>query len=1147
MVTTTFQVSLTQRYLLREELGRGGMGAVFRAYDRLRGEEVALKRLNAPVDALDFSARGQGDAALALANEFRLLASLRHPNIIAVRDYGFDESGQPFYTMELLRAPQNILSVGAALPLSGKIDLIMQVLEALAYLHRRHILHRDLAPNNLLYADGRLRVVDFGLSVLRDQRVGLAGTLPYLAPELLADGQPSEASDLYAVGVVAYELLSGFNPFRASAVSSVIENVLRLVPDVSALGVDSPTQHLLERLLAKNPAERAWDAAALITEYYDATGVPLPPQTVEVREGSLQAARFIGRETELEQLTVALEHAQQAQGALWLIGGESGVGKSRLVEELRIVALVRGISVLRGQAVSSGSALYQVWQAILSELTLHTTLSDLEASILKPFVPEIERLLERSVNEPPDLEPERVRERFFNTVEMLFARLSRPALVILEDIHWSKQGSLELLSRVGALAKQKPLLVVATYREEERPDIPHLFPNARRLLLKRLTPEQMVRLTEAMIGIANNTPALQDLLQHETEGNALFMIEVLRELAQLAGRLDQIGVVTLPQRLFSDGVQAVLRQRLARLAEQARHLLTLAAISGRRLDMALMHALSRQAKLGSDINAWLDLCANQAVLEFVNSEWRFTHDKLRETLLASLSQSDFAALSRQVAQTIEALYSDDSRQWDALAYHWANAGELYKEAHYKMLAGIQAVERYAYGHAIPLLERALALADAADFSALQKARLERNLGKAQEDVLEREKHYQQALALLGEPLPPQKGLTRPLIGAFARQFLVNRLLPQRFYRVSAERADYVQEAAAIYQDLSSDYWNMQRLVAGAYAVMRALNLAETLATPTAVLARACVGACIGMGSVLGVHRIARFYGRRALECAEQVGDQETLAYVLNGIGIAALYRADPSAKALFARSAELYRAVGDYETLDIALINMASTSYNCGDLKTCLDCLAQTQLKTQRSQFLQPRALLFRLQTYLIVGDQAQVERILAEVASFPEQQKTAKLQWAARAALPIWRHLLQENWARAADLLRQTLAHLDEAEDEQEFVLSPGLELLSHLPKPDRAEYLAAMLPSLKTLERTASPRWSLRAEYYRLHGLWLWHNGKRRAAQAAWRKGIMYAERYGLRAYLLMLYQAYARYADERFRAKAEALRAQLSQGVI
>jgi len=1145
MITTRSSLSLTQRYLLREELGQGGMGAVFRAYDRLMGEEVALKRLSAPIGSLDFSARGQSDSALALANEFRLLASLRHPNIIAVRDYGFDESGQPFYTMELLRAPQNILSAGANLPMAGKIGLIMQMLEALAYLHRRHILHRDIAPNNLLCAEGRLRVVDFGLSVLRDQHVSLAGTLPYLAPELFSSGQPSEASDLYAVGVIAYELLSGFNPFKSDTVSRLLENILHLEPDLSILNVDLPTQRLLKRLLAKNPAERAQDAAALITEYYEGIGAPVPPQNIEVREGFLKAARFVGRENEFAQLSAALTQAQQAHGALWLIGGESGVGKSRLVEELRILALVRGVLVLRGQAVSSGGALYQAWQAVLRELVLYTAPSALEASILKAFVPEIERLLECRIDDPPDLEPERVRERFFGTVEALFRRLERPTLVIIEDIQWSGRGSLQLLERLGNLARTMPLLIIATYREEERPDLPNSLPHAQRLNLPRLTPEQMARLTEAMIGATDNTPALLELLQRETEGNALFMVEVLRELAQLAGRVEQIGVVTLPQRLFSGGIQTVLRRRLARLPERARRLLTLAAISGRQLDMALMRTLSRQTEPTFDVDAWLDLCANQAVLEFVSGQWRFTHDKLRETLLASLSQSDFAALSRQVAQTLETLYAADSRQWDALAYHWANAGDLHKEAHYKMLAGIQAVERYAYGRAVPLLERALALADTVGLSALQKARLERNLGKAQEDILQREQHYQRALALLGQPLPPQRGLTRPLIGAFVRQFLVNRALPQRLYRVLAPRAEHVQEAAAIYQDLSGDYWNIQRLVAGAYAVMRALNLAETLNEPTTVLARAYVGACIGMGSVLGVHSMARFYARRALACAEQVGDQETLAYVLNGVGISAHYRADSSARMLFARSAELYRAIGDHETLDVALINVALTSFMLGDLKSCLDHIGQAQLKTQRAQFMRARVLLYKLQTHLILGDRTQAEALLSE-AVFHDPLDLTSVEWAAQTALLIWRNCLREEWAQAIDLVKQALPHLDNARNDQESLLSLGLSLVPRLAESDRAACLARLAVPLQTLKRLARPRWSLRPEYYRLQGLWLWFNGKQNAAQAAWRRGIAYAERYGLRTYLLMLYETYDAHADERFLAAADALRAQLRQGI-
>ncbi|PJF37148.1 MAG: hypothetical protein CUN49_01850 [Candidatus Thermofonsia Clade 1 bacterium] len=1136
---------LTQRYVLREELGRGGMGAVFRAYDRLRGEEVALKRLSAPIEALDFSSRGQGSSIAALANEFRLLSSLRHPSIIAVHDYGFDESGQPFYTMELLRSPQNILSFGASLSVDEKIRLILQVLEALSYLHRRSILHRDLAPNNLLFADGHLRVVDFGLSVLRGQRVGLAGTLPYLAPELLMDQPPSEASDLYTVGVIAHELLSGFNPFKAETVSQLLDNILHVTPDLSALEVNPAVQRLLERLLARDPADRAQDAAALLAEYFRAIDEPLPPQAVAVREGFLQTARFIGREAELAQLMAALEGTQRGQGALWLIGGESGVGKSRLVDELRIRALVSGVLVLRGQAVSGSGAFYQLWQGVLRELALHCAPSTFEASVLKPFVPGLEKLLGQPIADPPDLEPRKIRERFFSTVEALFSRLTRPTLVIAEDIHWAGQGSLQLLDRLSALAPHRPLLLVATYREEERPDLPEQLPRAQRMSLARLAPDQIARLTESMIGLTENTPAVLQLLQRESEGNPLFIIEVLRELAQHAERIDQIGLVTLPQRLFSGGIQTVLRRRLARLPERARDLLTLAAVAGRQLDMALISALRPAVDPSLDLERWLDVCANHAVLERMDEQWRFAHDKLRETLLASLSPDESAALSRQVAEAIERLYSEDAHHWEALAYHWANAGDRVKEAHYSALAGMQAVRRFAYKRAVPLLERALALAEQAGSSNLQKARLELHLGRAHEEISVRMQHYQRALSLLEQPFPQRERLTRPLIGAFARQFLLHRTLPPRFYRVSAQRAEQVHEAATIYQDVSGDCWNSQQLTAGAYAVMRALNLAETLPEPTVVLARAYIGATIGMSSVLGLHSLARFYGRRALECTEHIQDQETRAYVLNGIGIAAYYRGEPSAEQLFADAAGLYRAIGDRDTCAVAFLNAAIAACVFGNWRDCLAYLAQFDVQWLRVKLMRYRSPYYRIQALLRLGESAQAEALMAEI-NLPDDLSDPEMDYTPALALLIMRYRLQGDLENAVRWLERALRHPRAMHADEEVFLDAALDLLACLPESARAPYWSALAPILNSVRRLARSRLILRPEYYRLYGLQQWLCGHQQAARKAWQKGIAYAEKRGLRVQLWALCKTYGEQSgDERLLERAErlliALRAQ------
>src|SRR5262249_23109074 len=142
-------------------LGMGGMGTVYRALDRLSGNEVALKQVNLPPELLAFMSRSaivSTSLHVAMAEEFKFLASLRHPNIISVLDYGFDAQRQPFFTMELLTGAQSLLKAGAGLSLEGQVGLLIQMLQALAYLHRRRVIHRDLKPDNVQVVDGQVRV-----------------------------------------------------------------------------------------------------------------------------------------------------------------------------------------------------------------------------------------------------------------------------------------------------------------------------------------------------------------------------------------------------------------------------------------------------------------------------------------------------------------------------------------------------------------------------------------------------------------------------------------------------------------------------------------------------------------------------------------------------------------------------------------------------------------------------------------------------------------------------------------------------------------------------------------------------------------------------------------------------------------------------
>lgn len=709
--------TIANRYRLQEELGAGGMGRVYSAYDRLIGDTVALKQVLIGPENLQFESwSSEQNLKLALAEEFQTLAGLRHPHIISVLDYGFDQAGQPFFTMTLLKSPQTVLAFCTHLELPQRLHILVQIAQALTYLHRRDVVHRDLKPSNVLVTDGVVQVLDFGLAGAHATN-GIAGTPAYMAPELFRGQPATKASDMYAVGVIAYEMLAGAPPFKDMNFSEFLRATLDDTPDVaplqSALGMLPQQQSaqligVVERLLSKRPQDRYADGGELVQALLDVGVYQGPAETDALREGFLQGARFIGRKHELEQLTVAVLNLtdDRRHGSLWLIGGESGVGKSRLLNEIRTIALVNGVLVTRDNSVSDGGQAYQVWQQTLSWLVLQG-ISDTEASILKPVVDNIERLTERAIPDAATIDPIGIRERFASTVIAILRRLERPLLILLEDIHWMDQESLTLLKRIAEEIDTLPVIIMASYRDDEVLDFN--IPQAQKIRLKRLTPRETAALGAAMLGHdATTKQHVTAFLERETEGNAFFIVEVVRALAEEAGGLRNLSDFTLPQRIIAGGVQAVLRRRLARVPQSAQALLRLMSVIGREIDVKLL----RELAAGQDIDSWLVDVANVAVIDVLDNRWRFSHDKLREYILDDIPAEEAARLHRNVALAIESVYADDKRYTAALARHWRLAGDPDNELRYAFRAGQQAHAISDYDGMNAHFQRALVLLEA---------------------------------------------------------------------------------------------------------------------------------------------------------------------------------------------------------------------------------------------------------------------------------------------------------------------------------------------------------------------------------------------------------------------------------------------------
>jgi tetratricopeptide (TPR) repeat protein len=892
---------------------------------------------------------------VALAQEFKILASLRHPNIISVLDYGFSQAHQPYFTMELLEDADDLLTAGIEYPVPHKMQLVIQVLQALSYLHRRGIIHRDLKPGNVMVADQHVKVLDFGLAMaaehLRSKEVDetTVGTIVYMAPELVRGHSASPASDLYAVGLMMYQLLTGKHPFLRPTIQEMVVDILNRDPDMSEIEAISPSQTrlptqpdlpedstptdftdvepvslavILARLLAKDPQTRYQNARDVMVDICAATGIPLPVETLAIRESYLQAAQFVGRENEYATLSMALEKAQAGTGSAWLIGGESGVGKSRLTDEIRTQALVDGMLVLRGQGVTEGGAPFLIWRDILRYLLLQTSVSELEASVLKLLVADIERLLGRPVADPPELDSQAAQSRVLMVIEALFRRQKRPMLIILEDLQWITE-TMHVLKRLSQVAGDLPMMILGNFRDDERPDLPKDLPDMQYIRLERLDPYAIEALSVAMLGEeVGHRQELVELLERETEGNVFFIVEVVRALAEEAGKLDDIGIMTLPSKIFAHGIQTVMTRRLNRVPESHHPLLKVAAVAGRQLDLKLLRGfLQAQKHLKYSLERWLTDCESAAVLEVQEDTWRFAHDKLREALLENLSGEERQSLHRQVATLLEALYPHDATKYSVLAHHWHEVGDHSKEQHYASLAGHQALSAGAYGEAIKFLGRAVYLAETEQNLVEIPGELQYMLGEAyygSGDMVNAFTQLNNALRLFGLPSPKSKG--RFVLGFLSqamRQYW-HRLTMERFNRWQHPTADSkrLKMAALACERLEEIHYFRVEKIPTIYYVMKGLNLAERAGVDSGgEIARFYTSMCAAFGLV-AKHGIAQAYAKRADALAEPLyrrgEDPQTVSWWAQLRGLYEAGRANWSeGDRLLSIGTQVSRAAGD--------------------------------------------------------------------------------------------------------------------------------------------------------------------------------------------------------------------------------------------
>lgn len=760
-------VVLDGKYELKTVLGEGGMSVVYRARRVRIGDEVALKVLR-PEITRDIVSQARFE------REAQVAARIKHPNIVTVHDFGTSDNGYTYLVMELLAGPtlEQEMRNHYVLPIDRAVSILIPVCQAVGAAHREEVVHRDLKPSNILLhhlIDGQeiVKVVDFG--IVKTGRVSehrltqvniILGTPPYMSPEQCYGREIDHRSDIYSLGVIAYEALTGELPFDGLSVLEIMEaHVKKPALPLRQLRSDIPPalEFAVLKALSKQPEQRHESAEVFARELAEAAGLQLrqssqlavsssvlasQPEhsTISARKttrsemkfldtrATLKArpapdfTQFVCRQKEMERLQSEYGAFLHGRGRPVIVSGEQGVGLSRFGEVFKQWAREHGAGALLSRFYeSSGQQSLQFWLDLVRRalgvsrrtLTGDAQLADLIATKTGVEVPEC--MLQGS------LSGESEKWRVFEAVNLMLLRVlsSQPGVLIFDNLQYADPFSLEMLSYLHRNSRncifqvflvQQEVLAKRAHPISEWVLQLNRSTGYEALKLQPFSRQELGVLLEAIFGRVDLTERHLGLLWEVTKGNVFYVSEILRLILN-DGRLKLEGetwkyiepeAVELPGSL-----QQLAEMRLRQLPEPTLELLRMAAVIGYKFSLEVLLEVSGRDE--DEVVEVLEQAVRNGILEEGEGrgeDYCFRDLTLTLVFYRGLSRRRRRQIHTQVAEFLAREAGSIERKRRRLSgrilYHYHEAGDAAKTLDWACLAAeveaarMDALEAYKY-------------------------------------------------------------------------------------------------------------------------------------------------------------------------------------------------------------------------------------------------------------------------------------------------------------------------------------------------------------------------------------------------------------------------------------------------------------------